>query len=54
MGSIFFSAKGSHTSSFNDATKLKNSGPPLSVTTNIIFSAVVVVEMAIKVELFHD
>ena len=35
---IFFSAKGSQTSSFNDGTKLKNSGPTLSATTSIIFS----------------
>ena len=39
----FFKANGSHTSSFNDGTKLKNSGPTLSATTRIIFSAVVVV-----------
>ena len=31
--SIFISAKGSHTSSFNEVKKLKNSGPTLSATT---------------------
>ena len=31
--SILITAKGSHTSSFNDVTKLKNSGPTLSATT---------------------
>ena len=43
--SIFFSAKGSHIS-FNDGTKQKNSGPTLSATTSIIFSAVVVVAVS--------
>ena len=43
VNSIFFSAKGIHESSFNDGTKVKNSGPTLSATTSIIFSAVVVV-----------
>ena len=33
MVSIFISAKGSHTSSFNEVKKLKNSGPTLSATT---------------------
>ena len=41
---IFFSARGSETSSFNDGTKLKNIDPTLGATTSIIFSAVVVLE----------
>ena len=51
MSDSYFSAKGSHTSSFNDGTKPKNSGSTLNATTSIIFSAVVV---AVTSVFFHD